>query len=74
MQIAALAGTGTPGRAIQWDLIELGVLYADGRTDTCRSSCLPCVETGANSTVGAGGRTVDRRLPRQFAEISTGSR
>jgi hypothetical protein len=75
VQIAALAGTGAPGRIIQWDSIELAFTYADGRSDTCRSSCLPGVVTGRCVRRAAQASEAPRdQLPRQFAEISTGCR
>jgi len=75
VQVAALAGTGTPGRAFQWDLIELVFCYADGRTDTCRSNCLPAVATGASLRRSAQAPQMETDpLPQQYAEVVTGTR
>jgi hypothetical protein len=75
VQVGALAGTGTPGRALQWDLIELVFCYADGRTETCRSNCLPAVASGARLRRSAQApQSAARRLLEQYAEIATGTR
>jgi hypothetical protein len=74
VRLGAIAGTGAPGRSIQWDLIELAFCYGDGRVQTCRSNCLPSVTSGARvrRSSQAPGRLADR-FPRQFAEVATGS-
>ena len=77
VQVAALAGTTTPSRALQWDLIELTFHYADGRTEVCRSTCLPRVATGERMRRSAQVPVpppLPEQLPRQYAEIATGSR
>ena len=77
VQVAALAGTAAPGRVLQRDRIELVFCYADGRTETCRSNCLPAVATGARLRRPAQAAEADalsQRPPRQYAEIVTGTR
>ena len=74
VQVAALAGTGTPGRSLRWDLIEIVFHYADGRTELCRSNCLPAVATGLSVRRAAQAPAAPHAPPpRQYAEISTGS-
>jgi hypothetical protein len=79
VQVAALAGTAEPGRVLQWDLIELVFCYADGRTETCKSNCLPGVATGsrvrrAAQAAGSAADLQPAQHPRQYAEITTGTR
>ena len=81
VQVAAVAGTTTPSRALQWDLIELMLHYADGRTETCRSSCLPRVVTGESVrrsaqavSQAAAPESPSERRPQQYVEIATGCR
>ena len=57
------------------DLIEVVFCYADGRTETCRSNCLPAVATGAGVRRAAQAPQLkSERLPRQYAEVATGTR
>jgi hypothetical protein len=77
VQVAARAGTRAPDRAIRWDLIEVVFCYTDGRTETCKSNCLPAVATGTRVRRAAQAPdvvAVAGRLPGQYAEVATGSR
>ena len=76
VQIAAAAGTAAPGRSIRWDLLEILFCYADGRTENCRSTCLPAVATGLRQRRPAQPVECPSDLlpPRQYTEIATGSR
>ena len=75
VQVTAAAGTGTPGRSMRWDLIEILFCYADGRTETCRSTCLPSVATGLRLRRPAhSSEPLGDLPPRQYTEIATGSR
>ena len=76
VQIAAAAGTAAPGRSIRWDLLEILFCYADGRTETCRSTCLPAVATGLRQRrpAQASESPSSDLPPRQYTEIVTGSR
>jgi len=75
VQVGAAAGTRTPGRALHWDLLEVVFCYADGRIETCRSTCLPAVATGAGVRRAAQApATMPERLAGQYAEATTGSR
>jgi hypothetical protein len=75
VQVGASAGTRTLGRALQWDLIEVVFCYADGRTETCKSTCLPAVATGAGIRRAAqAAGPLPERLAGQYAEVVTGSR
>ena len=75
VQVAARAGTRAPDRALRWDLIEVVFCYTDGRTETCKSTCLPAVATAARlrRAAQAPDAPVDR-FPGQYAEVATGSR
>lgn len=75
VQVAASAGTDAPGRSFRWDLIEILFCYADGRTETCRSTCLPAVATGLRQRRPVQApQPLSDRPPRQYTEIATGSR
>ena len=78
VQVAAAAKTSTPHRLIQWDWIELELHHADGHVETRQSACLPRVLTGSDLRrsvqAGAAGAGPAPQVPRQFAELSTGSR
>jgi hypothetical protein len=84
VQIAAVAGTDALERTLQWDLIEVAFRYADGRTETRRSNCLPRVATGAGlrrsaQAPGAGAGALAAAgaaagLSQQFTEVVIGSR
>jgi hypothetical protein len=76
VQVAAAAGTAAPGRSIRWDLLEILFCYADGRTENCRSMCLPAVATGLRQRRPAQAVECPSDLlpPRQYTEIATGSR
>ena len=75
VQVGAAAGTRTPGRALQWDLIEVMFCFADGRTEMCRSTCLPAVTTGAGVRRAAQApAALSERFAGQYAEVTTGSR
>ena len=75
VQVAALAATATPGRVLQWDLIDLVFCHADGRTETCRSHCLPRVASGAGlRRPSQAPQSLGGQLHQQYAEVATGSR
>ena len=74
VQVAAAAGTDAPGRALQWDWLELTFRSADGTTETRPSSCLPKVVTDARVRRAAHATNVGAPPRQQFAEISTGTR
>lgn len=75
VQVAAVAGTCALERSLQWDALEVEFCYADGRIDTCNSTCLPRVLTGSRVRQAAQARgTLGARPPRQFADIATGCR
>lgn len=74
VQVAAAAGTDAPGRALQWDWLELTFRSADGATETRPSSCLPKVVTGARARRSAQSKHGGTAPRQQFAEISTGTR
>jgi hypothetical protein len=75
VQVAALAETTTPGRVLQWDLIDLVFCHADGRTETCRSNCLPRVASGAGvRRPSLAPQSPVGQLHQQYAEVATGSR
>lgn len=75
VQVAAIAGTCAPERAMQWDSIEVIFRFADGTNETCTSSCLPRVVTGSRLRRAAQAcGAAPARPPRQFADIATGAR
>jgi hypothetical protein len=75
VQVAAFAGTGAPGRAIRWDLIDLVLNYADGRTETCQSACLPSVTSGTRMRrVTSACAQPAEPWAGQYAEFSIASR
>jgi hypothetical protein len=75
VQVAAVAATCAPERALQWDALEVVFCYADGRNETCSSSCLPRAITGSRGRRAAQSPAqIKATPPRQFADIATGSR
>ena len=75
IEIGAMTGTDAPCRTITWDLIEVDFHYADGRTETRRSNCLPRVTTQLPLRRSLQSKSPSGLLcPQQFTQITTFSK
>lgn len=74
VQVAAAAGTLSPQRLVQWDWIELVLCHADGHAETRQSSCLPRAATGTGTRRALQAGAARPQVPRQYAELTTGSK